>query len=93
MAEKREYTVRKHMLRVRRAIEQGLGEAFCPAAPHLDWNRDFNERWTNDPCSICSGFVGTYGCPCISLGEDEALKLTKVKLHLHGYPVRDQGGK
>lgn len=87
MAQKREYTMRIHMLRVRRALREFPSGGFCPAAPNFDWNRDPEEQWKNNPCGVCQGFVNATDCPCVYFGDEGARKKTIRNLHLAGYQI------
>jgi len=45
-------------------------------------------------CSICQSFVGLRsGCPCITLGKEEAIKRTWLALEEGGYLEEKEGGK
>lgn len=93
---KEAYTTKTHVWRLRRMLKTdwaGFIGGTCPAT--LYKKDELGDRWNNDYCKVCRGFVDlktkrlpsehggwwTVKCPCNILGVDEAVKLTKEKLN------------
>ena len=80
----RNYTVRRHIARLKIIFDQPDLCNLCPAM--LMYNKDKFKHipWTNNPCKVCYTFIGLkalshwagLSCPCKQLGQEEAVRLT-----------------
>jgi len=90
MPRKREYTREIHIIRLASILSSNkILCKSCPAARYYSANFNCVELWTNKACKICTEFVGMnyadqLGCPCLRLGEEEALNITILKLEEEG---------
>ncbi|KKN31165.1 hypothetical protein LCGC14_0826740 [marine sediment metagenome] len=96
MSRKRRYTEAVHARRVQKVIEKPNPQRHCPAQPRYERNSlNGFEVWEyvwEEPrktvCTTCKGFIGmeyNYGCPCVHLGVEEAIKRTWLALEQKGY--------
>ena len=87
----RKYTEKIHAARVKKMMEMGNPYMRCPAGKRYQtgWAY-YNSIWSTNPrpCDICREFVNIdFGCPCIRLGEQEAIKCTWIALEKKGYNI------
>ena len=91
MIEKKEYTTDMHIERLVEILSSDKEIcSCCPATEDYSGRHSCSKFWTNSACEICMEFVGlTAGimCPCITLGEEEALKITLLKLEEEGITI------
>lgn len=88
MIKRKEYTKEIHIERLTAIISDNEKVIcnLCPAAIDYSSTSSCDILWSNNACRICTGFVGLsiIYCPCIKLGEEEALKITLLKLEEEG---------
>jgi hypothetical protein len=87
MKKKKNYTRNIHIKRLRGMLKKKEPCDFCPAAPR--YKGHYADMWWNigDICKICKEFAGLtakHGCPCHTLGHEEALKRTHLALEEEG---------
>jgi hypothetical protein len=94
MEHPREYTTRIHAARLLAMLRQGSISIKCPAAYRFFYEDMPNEgNWSNDPCKVCADFISCHTrrgirCPCLVLGEEEAVERSKEALNnLYGRKV------
>jgi hypothetical protein len=66
------YTLKMHVYRLKRMIANPRElKRKCPASEGFRSDRSYNHFWSNDPCEVCSKFVGietdtriVNPCPC-----------------------------
>jgi hypothetical protein len=84
------YTTKLHAHRL--TIMMGKGEpcGHCPASRGFEVDQEPGEMWSTqiNPCQVCRDFLITPNnprwhskCPCHSLGEEDAIKLTNKALN------------
>ena len=85
----RKYTEKIHAERTMKMFEKEDPCMLCPAGKRYQtgWEEYAEFMWSDasSPCGICQEFVNTDGCPCITLGEREAIKRTWIVLEKKGY--------
>lgn len=84
------YSLELHILKLKRMlrIKHTPVKMMCPAKPNFMLGEDKpDDHWKTSiehkaPCTICKDFIGVegQGCPCMMLGEEEAIKRTREKL-------------
>ena len=77
----RNYTVRRHIKRLKIILDRHNLCKFCPASLKFNSEKNADIPWTNLPCKICVTFIGIkfkafHGCPCHQLGQEETVKRT-----------------
>jgi len=78
----RNYTLKRHIKRVRKMLKQKKPCNLCPAMLCFNTKRVRNTPWSNNPCIVCTSFINlhTLSCPCYELGKEEAIKRTLIAL-------------
>ena len=82
-----EYTEKIHAKRLLGMLNKEDPCSCCPAGKGYNFEAFIGDEYRNESkCTICRGFVGvSYGCPCLCLGKDEAIKCTWIALEEKGY--------
>jgi len=95
MVNKRKYTTNIHAHRLRTMLRREKNSILCPASKEFNPGAPPQELWLGDhgeACTICRAFVGLYNpgamrssykCPCLALGDEDAMKRTERALRRH----------
>lgn len=93
MLKRKEYTREIHIERLSKLLDSNKALCnCCPSAKYYSGSNSSVKLWFNNPCNICCEFVGykprhTIDCPCMKLGDTEALNITLKKMEEEGIAI------
>ena len=86
----KKYTEAIHRERLKKMLKKKNPCGLCPGAPRFKCGKGVLREYVFNPnhrdnqiCKVCKDFVGMKekrSCPCLMLGEEEAIKRTVIAL-------------